>query len=838
MTAPRHLQFCPPGTVYFDMPASDVSTEDDFAAVTDALPAGWQRRIGPDWVMLTPPEAVLPMQGWKIHISATPENAERILAVAWRYAADSLVAFKFIRSLAVLLRRNGKYGDRSASGKFVTIYPRDERVLEKILDELGDLLDGEAGPYILSDLRWRSGPLYVRYGGFVSRMARSETGETVPCIEDPDGRLVPDRRGPSFRPPQWVQIPSCLDEALASRNAGTLGDFPFRIDKALHYSNGGGIYQGVDTRTGASVLLREARPLAGLDSQDQDAVARLKREHEVLERLAGLACVPKLIEYRVGFEHHFLAREYVDGQSLAMEVAQRNPLSGDGRAEDLDAYTRWALDVIDQVEQGLRALHDQQVVFGDLHPGNIMVRSDGSVAFIDFETAGTDPQAAQIHAAPGFVAPPGYRGKALDRYALGCLRLALFAPLTTVVPWGPQKVDQLIDLVTEHFPVPGDYGDKVRRDLDRATGADADPALRTAVEVAVAVGTIADGILATATPEREDRLFPGDAAQFFSPEAGAAFAHGAAGVLWSLAEAEADVPAAHVDWLQQAGRRLHDPAPGFYSGLSGIAYALDRLGRTEAALDLLARVDADRHPGLGGNLFDGLAGIGLTHLHFARRTGDPAHREQAVRCAEQIIAAAEAEAEAGRRVRPGLMHGPAGRALLLVHLYEETGDAGYLDAAEQLLHTDLRALGWSAAGDGSAARLWDKGAIGRRPLVAVGSAGTGLVLHRFLGHRADPRLARARDAVRDALRGDLPRSVSLFYGQAGTLLALRQIDPELDPATHSRQLAGLELHAVRHEDRLAFLGHESLRISTDLATGAAGVLLAVTTGSGLPFTTG
>jgi hypothetical protein len=34
---------------------------------------------------------------------------------------------------------------------------------------LGELLYGQPGPYILSDLRWGSGPLYVRYGGFAER---------------------------------------------------------------------------------------------------------------------------------------------------------------------------------------------------------------------------------------------------------------------------------------------------------------------------------------------------------------------------------------------------------------------------------------------------------------------------------------------------------------------------------------------------------------------------------------------------------------------------------------------------------------------------------------------
>ena len=52
-------------------------------------------------------------------------------------------------------------------------------------------------------------------------LVRSESGELVHCIQDPDGKWVPDVRGPGFRPPSWATLPACLEESLAARNAGT-----------------------------------------------------------------------------------------------------------------------------------------------------------------------------------------------------------------------------------------------------------------------------------------------------------------------------------------------------------------------------------------------------------------------------------------------------------------------------------------------------------------------------------------------------------------------------------------------------------------------------------------
>ncbi|MBP2708345.1 class III lanthionine synthetase LanKC [Microbispora sp. RL4-1S] len=824
MNLARHLTFCPPGTPYFDLPTAGVSVDDDFPAATRALEEGWYRTVGTEWVMLMPPKAALPAQGWKIHVSAGLENAARILDVTWDYAVRGGISFKFIRSRKVLMRRNGKYGDRGSSGKFITIYPQDEAHLETILNELGDLLEGEQGPYILSDLRWRSGPLYVRYGGFVALTTRSESGEMVHCVQAPDGRLVPDRRSPGFHPPDWVTMPDCLGESLAARNTGTLQDFPYTVEKALHFSNGGGVYRGVDTRTGGCVLLREARPLAGVDANEEDAVARLKREHQVLDRLSGLPWVPRLVDYRIGYEHYFLVREYVNGEPLVVELGRRNPVCGEGPEDGLVEYTAWALNLLDEIERGIEALHARGVVFGDLHPSNIIVRPDGSPVFIDFETASTDPEVAQLQGAPGFTAPAGYRGPAVDRYALGCLRLALFFPLSTLLPWGPQKIDEVIAFVCAHFPVPEDFAAKVRGDLGPIadlTAVSPAGAARGAFQPSsmTALQDVAEGILATATPERSDRLFPGDAAQFFSPEGGIAFAHGAAGVLWALAETGAEVPVTHIDWLESAARRLDDPALGFYNGLCGIAYALDRLGRTGAALDLLSQVRAQETGRYTDELFGGLAGIGLTHLHFARRTGDRTYLDDAERIAEQIIERPAPSSD--RWVPSGLMRGSSGAALLLLQLHTETSELGYLDAAQRLLHSDLRALGWTSEG------TWGKGAIGRRTTIAVGAGGTGMVLHSFLTHRFDEQFAQARDAVRSASRRALSRTVSLFQGQTGTILTLLHLGEEPGSPLLAQHLDCLGLHAVRHNGQVAFLGFESIRISTDLATGGAGVLLAL-----------
>ncbi|MGH3927213.1 MAG: serine/threonine protein kinase, partial [Pseudonocardiaceae bacterium] len=339
------------------------SRSESFDAAQRPVPDGWERRIASNWVVMNPVGASVPQQGWKVHASACLDNAERILETVWAYCIPRQIQFKFLASRNVVHMRNAKYAPRGSSGKFVTIYPADVDALGMILHDLGDRLAGEPGPYILSDLRWNDGPLYVRYGGFALRHCLSARGDRVPAIEDPSGALVPDRREAVFATPPWVTLPDLLVPQLAARNATTVATLPYRIEQVLHFSNGGGLYDARDQRTGTRVVLKEARPHAGLAADGADAVQRLRRERETLEHLAGIEGVPAIHDHFTLGEHHFLALEFVEGTSLNKVFTQRYPMSDPaaGPAE-IAAHTEWAVQVCAQVEGIVAAIHGRGII--------------------------------------------------------------------------------------------------------------------------------------------------------------------------------------------------------------------------------------------------------------------------------------------------------------------------------------------------------------------------------------------------------------------------------------------------------------------------------------------
>jgi tRNA A-37 threonylcarbamoyl transferase component Bud32 len=809
--------YCLKDRLFYDV--LDGQESPAFAIGDDPLPEGWERIPRSEWVAYVPPVYDIPTQGWKIHVSATHENAEHVLSLVRDYCLANGISWKHLRSANVLLMRNAKYSPRGASGKLVTIYPRDEGELERILRDLGESLEGEPGPYILSDLRIGDGPLYVRYGGFTERHCEDEQGRLVAAIEDDQGRLVPDRRDPVFFVPDWVTLPDCLAPHLAARNAVTMTDVPYEITEALHFSNGGGVYTAEDTRTGRKVVLKEGRPHAGLAADGADAVTRLRREHDTLRLLAGVEGVPEVFDYFVVGDHHFLVEEFVEGRPLNTFFAERHPmLDPEPAARDLADYTAWALKIYEGTERIIERVHARGVAFNDLHMFNIMVGDGDEVALIDFEAAApADEQRRQTLANPGFLAPPDRRGTSIDRYALACLKIALFTPTTNLFMLDPAKAAHLAEVIADWFPVPEGFLEQAVEEITRGeSGRHSIP--RLAPEPPgwdEARGALARAILASATPERDDRLFPGDIQQFGGGALGLAF--GAAGVLYALDVTGCGVLPEHENWLaEHATDPERGSGLGLYDGLHGAAYGLAHLGRRDAAAKVLDICLSERWERLGIDLHGGLPGVALNLAHLSDELSAPELREAAARAA-QIVADHVVAAE-GAPARPGLMRGMSGPALMFIRLYERTGDANLLDLAARAIGLDLDGCvtdknGALHVNDGS--RML--------PYLGRGSVGIGMVIDDYLAHREDERLREAQGKIRTAALTRYYAQSTLFSGRAGMLLHLaRQGDPRA--ATHVRDMAW---HALSYGGGLAFPGEHLLRMSMDLATGTAGVLLAL-----------
>jgi hypothetical protein len=203
-------------------------------------------------------------------------------------------------------------------------------------------------------------------------------------------------------------------------------------------------------------------------------------------------------------------------------------------------------------------------------------------------------------------------------------------------------------------------------------------------------------------------------------------------------------------------------------------------------------------------------------------------RQAGLRAADLVaerLGAEDSVPEISGRDNPyaGLMRGSAGVALLLLRAFDDTGDSSYLERGAVALRQDLRRCVLRTDGALEVNEGWRT-----MPYLDVGSIGIGLVLDEYLKRRHDERFAEAALQAHRAAQSQMYILPGLFSGRAGILLYLagRSEAPASDPSV-LRQVNGLGWHALPFRSGTAFPGMALLRLSMDLATGTAGVLLAL-----------
>lgn len=195
---------------------------------------------------------------------------------------------------------------------------------------------------------------------------------------------------------------------------------------------------------------------------------------------------------------------------------------------------------------------------------------------------------------------------------------------------------------------------------------------------------------------------------------------------------------------------------------------------------------------------------------------------------------------------PGLEAGISGAAVFLHALWRVTAEDAYLPPAVRLMHAELdRAKDAGARG----LRFHDGGG-GTRVItyLAIGGAGVATALTKIAQASGDEHLVRALPRVLRACQATSSVEPGLYTGVASWAFAFAEHADHCDPAdrTASRDTAiriatSLTKYVVRTPAGLRVLGAFEPRYHADLATGSAGVLLAlgrVLRGSGAEFLSG
>ncbi|GLZ78714.1 serine/threonine protein kinase [Actinorhabdospora filicis] len=842
---------------------------DDFLAgvARDALTAfpGWRVRAGGQWCTAGPADEPMGVQGWKLHVSATPLSAPVVLRLVAPILARARCPFKFAADLSVVRELCSGQSARGSGGKFLTAYPGPgEAEWRELAGELDAVTAGLPGPGVLSDRPVRPGSLvHYRFGVYAGVSALSADGTMEAMLRAPDGSLALDVRAASFVTPPWAPPdPMGTAPKRPGRPAPVLLGGRFRVTRAVRHSFTGGVFRALDRESGRPVVVKRARRDTAADLTGRDARDALRHEADMLTRLAGLGRVPALLGLFEQQGDLFLAEEEITGLDLRRWAAAH----GGEPSPGLLAH------VASDVCALLAEVHAEGLVVRDLTPGNVMVDADTRARLIDLE----------LLAEPGAPVTRAYT-------------LSYGSPEQAAAPWhgpAPQTSSDLFGLGATLFhmatgvdPLLAEDDEPGRSPAERAgawLAAIGTPAARLAAAVVPALmdddparrpspAEVSEALTRPARPVAARPLDPGvlveDAtAHLLStmdltadepwPREGFAATtdplslhYGSAGILGVLTARHLAAPeavpagslrglAGHI--IERLGRL---PAlPGLHFGRSGTAWALLEAGLAlseESIVDAAAAVARDIPvEAANPDVCHGVAGAGLTRLRFAEATGEAAFTEAAIEAVELLCGRAVHDGDSllwpvpgdaptvfAGTAHLGFAHGTAGIGAFLLTAHLRTGHV----EAGRLAEAAGRSLAAAAIVDGEAA-VWPERPGGRpRTHWCSGSSGVGTFLTALWRATGEPRaLELARAAAVAVHRSRWGNGTSQCHGNAGDgdflldLAAATGEDRYRDMATDLATATAVR--AARRGGRWLIPEESGASFSAGFGTGLAGVL--------------
>ncbi|MEW2521499.1 lanthionine synthetase C family protein [Actinacidiphila alni] len=584
---------------------------------------------------------------------------------------------------------------------------------------------------------------------------------------------------------------------------------------------------------GSEIFVKQVFAPAGPAGDGRrSAAGRLREEWRVLTRVHAEApgLCPRPLGLVEGPPYAYLLAEAVGGVPLISWVVANSPLADPtASAADWARYHRRAADLTARLERDLRRLWLLGCPVDGVQARDVLVDSADGIRLTGglVRTEGAGELSGDTRLDQG---PAPASGPAATAARLGLL---LLTPLAPLADRSPGVLPHILRDLTERAPVPRDLWRAATRHVPAsAPGPDA-AALPTPEQIDAderkALTALRDRIAAGIVESAADRpwgVFPTVPQGYETNTLGVAY--GTAGVLHALRVAGTSVPDRIVRRLREdALRRADSLAPGLYSGLAGIAWVLADLGLHDEARELLGA--ADRHPLTrdSATLAWGAAGVALAHLALYRHSRDETHLDRALELTRLPERPGPLSALLGPHDMTGLYYGRTGVAYALQQVAAVTDEDRPRRDGVRLLHEELD----RARESGNGELVFPVSAKDRRGMYYLhcGTAGFLLAASRQLTAAPDERLTLALPKLIGKASITYVAHAGLFQGLAGLGLALaecgRLLDDERARAASWKSARALFAHALPHGDAVRFLGDLRLRHSTELWSGASGVLL-------------
>lgn len=322
-----------------------------------------------------------PLQGWKLHISATILEACDLFEQIAPFLISQNVQFKAPKSLEELNKLNsGIFYGYYQIGKFMTVYPASDEQAVSLAEELHRLTAEFTSISVPFDEQFcENSSVFYRYGAFSLIEITDEQGQKISAIKNESDELVADDRLQAV--PEWLSDPfQKVEQKIANSFENTPLGTTYKIFRAITQRGKGGTYQAVNfsQEQPSLCIVKEGRRHGEVGWNGQDGYDLLQNEAKVLKMLGKKnKDVPLFIAEFEVFDNYYLAMEFVEGKSLFALMKFRR------RRFSIRQIIKYALEISEIIAE----IHRAGWIWNDCKPSNLIVTRKKTLRPIDFESA-------------------------------------------------------------------------------------------------------------------------------------------------------------------------------------------------------------------------------------------------------------------------------------------------------------------------------------------------------------------------------------------------------------------------------------------------------------------
>ena len=606
----------------------------------------------------------------------------------------------------------------------------------------------------------------------------------------------------------------------------------YNIVKAIHFSNGGGVYKALGIKDKKEYILKEGRLNAGWDRNNEDAFTRINNEYITLKKLSRVKEVVNVFDIFTEWESNFLVEEYIEGVPLTDWTASNFPFikNNNNRNDYLLKVKKIMTNMIDVIS----TIHNNGLAIGDLQPNNIMVDKSLNIKLIDFEASKYVKSKQKLSlGTPGFLKDNLSTVEENDWHSLINILLYIFLPIgpvhslnSSVIPKYIRHIKKIFGQTATNFI--SDFIDKCNLILEKNNYEKYQICTLDGNNL-INIENIEDfskKIVKTALKNldfNELRPLKGDIRQFEYELGRYNYLTGIYGCIYALSKF-IDIPNEWDEWILKHSNFSMNRDLGFFTGKSGIGMILYELGFTQQAdsifEDILLNLD-DLEKLQDISMLSGYSGIGFSLVRYYKRTKKEVYFNKSLEIADYLIKLYKDKFDINYPFedfgKVGIMTGWAGVAYYLLELYKINKLDYLLDYAKKCINYDLSKCKY----DGKDGLYVDNNGI-LSPYLLGGSAGLALVILKFKSIGINDFNSQLEEIIK-IIKSSNFYNIGLFRGALGILYIAAQCKNSSEDINNLVDI--LNIYLVTDGDNIYVPGEFSYKYSEDIFSGRAGLLL-------------